>query len=98
MRRNVVAPPELVDAHRTFQASIRSAYLAFMKAKRDLGFCTNGSCFDRAEPDRSQCLFHSAYQARWQRRQTGAPRRVRVLCEAHGNYADVCGCPPDTAG
>jgi hypothetical protein len=96
-RRFISPPPELAEAHTQFKATIRSAYRAFMQAKREQGFCLNGSCMDRAEPDRSLCKFHAAYQSRWQRKHT-EDARSRVMCEAHGNYADICGCPDPTSG
>jgi hypothetical protein len=65
-----------------------------MRIKRQLGFCV--SCMDPAEPDRALCKYHAAYQARWQRRRT-PNARGRVICEDHGNYTDICGCPDPTS-
>jgi hypothetical protein len=100
-RRHVSPPPELAEAHANFKAAIRAAYGAFMQVRRERGFCCNGSCMDRAEPERTLCKYHAAYQLRWQRRHAQdmaqlradlRAQRTRVMCEAHGNYADICGC------
>jgi hypothetical protein len=101
MRRRVVAPPELAEAHAQFKAAIVRAYGSFRQAKKALGFCASGTCMEPVRPAQwplpkaTLCVFHLAYQARWNRRHpalTRAQRLARLTCDTHGVHREVCGC------
>jgi hypothetical protein len=102
MRRKVTAPKDLQPAHELFKGALRKAYHDFTAAKILLGFCAVTNCFEKAAPKRRMCEADLAKargsHKKW-RVSVGkgekVPNKGRKMCQEHGVWLDVCGCPPE---